>query len=133
MKAQHLRIVRPTSSITEIIRFYQDGLGFEKLLSLQNKDGLDAIMLGYKSLGYHLTFTQWKSLQTVRAPSKDNLLVFYLPDKNEWQQAVDRMMKNGHQPVEPFIPYWLIKERLLKILMAIELSYSMTHGSYSIN
>lgn len=106
MKAQHLRIVRPTSSIPEITRFYQGGLGFETLLSFQDKKGLDAIMLGHQDLGYHLTFTQWKDLEIVRAPNKDNLLVFYLPDKNKWQQAIDRMITNGYQPVEPFNPYW---------------------------
>ena len=109
MKAQHLRIVRPTSNIPEIIRFYQDGLGFEMLLSFQDKDGLDAIMLGHQDLGYHLTFTQWKTLETVRAPSEDNLLVFYLPDADKWQEAVDRMLSNGHQPVKPFNPYWVDK------------------------
>jgi uncharacterized glyoxalase superfamily protein PhnB len=106
MKAQHLRIVRPTSNIPEMIRFYQDGLGFETLLSLKDKDGFDAVMLGHEGLGYHLTFTQWESLETVRAPSEDNLLVFYLPEENKWQEAVERMIEAGYEPVKPFNPYW---------------------------
>lgn len=106
MQAQHLRIVRPTSSIPEIIRFYQGGLGFDTLLSFQNKNGLDAIMLGHKGFGYHLTFTQWKTLEDVRSPSEDNLLVFYLPDENDWHESIDRIAKAGYESVEPFNPYW---------------------------
>ena len=36
----------------------------------------------------------------------DNLLVFYLPDVNEWRAAIDRMAARGHQSVPSFNPYW---------------------------
>jgi uncharacterized damage-inducible protein DinB len=34
------------------------------------------------------------------------LLVFYLPDRGEWQAAVDRLLGLGHRPVASFNPYW---------------------------
>lgn len=106
MNAQHLRIVRPTDNLVEVIRFYQEGLGFETLYSFENKNGFDAIMLGHQDLGYHLTFTHRKGYQAGRAPSEDNLLVFYHPEAKAWQQAVERMLACGYEPVKAFNPYW---------------------------
>ncbi|MGZ8843981.1 MAG: VOC family protein, partial [Pyrinomonadaceae bacterium] len=34
------------------------------------------------------------------------LLVFYLPDKEDWQAALDRMKAAGYEPVSAFNPYW---------------------------
>lgn len=31
---------------------------------------------------------------------------FYLPEKQDWQAAVDRMMAAGYRPVQSFNPYW---------------------------
>jgi hypothetical protein len=36
----------------------------------------------------------------------DNLLVFYVPDKHQWQEAIGRMIAAGYQPVRSFNPYW---------------------------
>ena len=36
----------------------------------------------------------------------DNLLVFYLPDADEWWRAVARRKELGHQGVKAFNPYW---------------------------
>jgi hypothetical protein len=41
-----------------------------------------------------------------RAPTQDNLLVFYLPDTAEWRAAVERMERTGYAAVESFNPYW---------------------------
>jgi hypothetical protein len=32
--------------------------------------------------------------------------MFYLPDKVEWQQAVQRIESCGHKVVKAFNPYW---------------------------
>ena len=63
-------------------------------------------MLGHPGAAYHLEFTQQRSHQAGRAPSKDNLLVFYLPDADEWRRAVERMAAHGHEPVASYNPYW---------------------------
>ena len=41
-----------------------------------------------------------------RAPSDDNLLVFYVPNSEEWERAVRRMEALGYKAVEPFNPFW---------------------------
>jgi YycE-like C-terminal domain len=39
-------------------------------------------------------------------PTEDNLLVFYLPDEAEWQQAVQRLESRGYKPVKAFKTDW---------------------------
>lgn len=63
-------------------------------------------MLGPKGGGYHLEFTRKAGHRAGRAPTKDNLLVFYLPDRALWERAVARMEKAGHPPIRSFNPYW---------------------------
>ncbi|KAJ4375271.1 hypothetical protein N0V83_002357 [Neocucurbitaria cava] len=57
-------------------------------------------------LPYHLEFTTQEGHEPGRAPTKDNLLVFYLPEKEEWQEAVGRMQEAGFEAVESWNPYW---------------------------
>lgn len=102
----HLRVARPTDNLPEIVRFYRDGLGFEVIASFEDHAGFDGVMLGHPGLAYHLEFTHHRGHQVGRAPSKENLLVFYIPEFNEWQRAVERMVANGYQPVASYNPYW---------------------------
>jgi hypothetical protein len=44
-----------------------------------------------------------------KAPTEENLLVFYIPDEAEWQQAVNRMIQQGYQPVKSYNPYWDVR------------------------
>lgn len=106
MKKVHLRVARPTDNLSEIIRFYRDGLGFEVIGSFEDHQGFDGVMLGHTALSYHLEFTHQRGHHTGTAPTEENLLVFYLPDETEWQQAVDRMVKQGYEPVKSYNPYW---------------------------
>ena len=106
MKKAHLRVARPTDNLSEIIRFYQDGLGFEVIDSFEDHHGFDGVMLGHTALAYHLEFTHHRGHHMGKAPTEENLLVFYLPDEAEWQQAVDRMIKQGYEPVKSYNPYW---------------------------
>ena len=87
----HLRVARPTDNLTAVVQFYRDGLGFEVLYEFTDHDGFDGIMLGHKGAAYHLEFTHKHGHTAGRAPTADNLLVFYLPDEAEWQQAVQRL------------------------------------------
>lgn len=106
MKSQpQLRIARPTNHLSEIRRFYRDGLGFDVLGSFENHDGFDGVILGHQGWGYHLEFTHKRSHAAGPAPTLDNLLVFYLPTEL-WQQAVERMLSHGFSPVPSFNPYW---------------------------
>ncbi len=101
-----MRVARPTDNLSDVVEFYRDGLGLEVLGSFEDHAEFDGVMLGRPGAEYHLEFTTKKGHVAGRAPTKDNLLVFYLPDPDEWQQAVDRMVDYGHEPVESFNPYW---------------------------
>ena len=79
----HLRVARPTDQMMEIIRFYRDGLGLEILGSFEGHDGFDGVMLGQPGATYHLEFTHKNGHSVGRAPTEDNLLVFYLPEAAE--------------------------------------------------
>ena len=84
-----LRVARPTDHVDEVVRFYSDGLGLTKLGSFEDHEGFDGVMLGAPGAPYHLEFTQKRGHKAGRAPTKENLLVFYLPDEQQWQAAVD--------------------------------------------
>ncbi|HEY1235332.1 MAG TPA: VOC family protein [Candidatus Binatia bacterium] len=102
----HLRVARATDNLAGVVQFYRDGLGFEVLYEFDDHDGFDGIMLGHKRAAYHLEFTHKQGHTAGRAPTEDNLLVFYLPDETEWQQAVQRLERCGYKPVKAFNPYW---------------------------
>jgi Glyoxalase/Bleomycin resistance protein/Dioxygenase superfamily len=89
-----------------VVRFYSNGLGLTKLGSFEDHEGFDGVMLGVPGASYHLEFTHKRGHETGRAPTKDNLLVFYLPDEQQWQAAVDRMIAAGYEPLLSFNPYW---------------------------
>jgi catechol 2,3-dioxygenase-like lactoylglutathione lyase family enzyme len=102
----HLRVARPTDDLEAVVRFYRDGLGLEVLSEFRDHAGFDGVMLGRPGAGYHLEFTRRRGHRAGRAPTEDNLLVFYLPDRDAWQRAVDRLERYGHRPVPAFNPYW---------------------------
>ncbi|HEX3269751.1 MAG TPA: VOC family protein [Ktedonobacterales bacterium] len=102
----HLRVARPTDAWDEILRFYRDGLGFEVIDSFIDHNGFDGVMLGHRGQQYHFEFTRKRGHAAGRAPTQDNLLVFYYPDVQEWERAVARMLQHGYAPVPSFNPYW---------------------------
>ncbi len=102
----HLRVARPTDHLEAVVAFYRDGLGFEVLGEFRDHDGFDGIMLGHREAAYHLEFTRKVGHPAGRAPTPDNLLVFYLPDSAAFASAVARMEAAGHPPVPSFNPYW---------------------------
>lgn len=106
MEKAHLRIARPTNDLRAIIRFYRDGLGFEVIDSFEDHQGFDGVMLGHANLSYHLEFTHERDHHVGKAPSQENLLVFYIPHEEERLRVLNRMMKLGYMPVESYNPYW---------------------------
>lgn len=111
IKTAHLRIARATDHLTEIIGFYRDGLGFEVIGSFEDHDGFEGVMLGHPQLPYHLEFTSQYGHAAGAAPNKESLLVFYLPIQKDWNDAVDRMISHGYEPVESLNPYWEARGR----------------------
>ncbi len=104
-KAQ-LRVARPTDNLDAVVNFYRDGLGFDVLYEFKNHDGFDGVMIGRKGAPFHLEFTRKAGHKAGRAPTEDNLLVFYLPDTDAWNRAVARLEQAGYQATKSFNPYW---------------------------
>ena len=101
-----MRIARPTDHLDLVVEMYRNGLGFEKLGSFEDHDGFDGVMLGQKGSGYHLEFTHHRGHQVGRAPTKDNLLVFYISDEAEWITRCEQMRRAGFADVPSYNPYW---------------------------
>lgn len=102
----HLRIARATNDIDALRPFYCDGLGFDVLGGFEDHEGFDGLMLGHETAGYHLEFTRQRGHDVDGAPTKENLLVFYLGDEAAERAAVDRMQSAGFEPVASHNPYW---------------------------
>jgi hypothetical protein len=88
----HLRVARPTDQLEVVVRFYREGLGFVVLGEFQDHEGFDGVMLGHPEAAYHLEFTRMRGHTVGPAPTEDNLLVFYLPDGEMWNAAVQRLL-----------------------------------------
>lgn len=101
-----LRVARPTDNLAALLRFYQEGLGFQLLSAFTAHNGFDGRILGHPQAPYHLEFTHQPGYAAGRAPSQDHLLVFYLPAADEWQAAVDQLRGAGFAPVASYNPYW---------------------------
>ena len=106
MNVAQIRIARPTDKIDKIKRFYGEGLGLTVVGSFNKHEGYTGVMFGLPDHDYHLEFTQHEDGSPCPAPTKDNLLVFYLPDKNEQEKIAEKLFTMGYKPVPPDNPYW---------------------------
>lgn len=101
-----LRVARPTDDLQRLLAFYRDGLGLTVLANFEDHNGFDGVMLGQPGAPYHFEFTHARGHMAGRAPTEDNLVVFYLPQREIWEQAVERLRGVGFEPVASFNPYW---------------------------
>lgn len=101
-----LRVARPSDNLDALLQFYQQGLGLTLLYRFEDHDGFDGIMLGHERAPYHFEFTRAHGHVAGRAPTPDNLLIFYFPDPQDWRAAIQRMREAGFEPVPSFNPYW---------------------------
>jgi catechol 2,3-dioxygenase-like lactoylglutathione lyase family enzyme len=101
-----LRVARPTDRLEEVVQFYRDELGFPELERFADHDGFDGVILGMPGAPYHLEFTHCRNHHVGRAPSQDCLLVFYMPDRESWLAATQRIEAGGRKPVVSLNPYW---------------------------
>ena len=85
---------------------YADGLGLSVLDSFTDHDGFDGVILGHHGQPYHLEFTRQRRHRVGLAPSKEHLLVFYVPDAEEWAASCARMASAGFRVVQSLNPFW---------------------------
>ena len=101
-----IRIARPSDDLDALLAFYRDGLGLELMFRFEDHQGFDGMMLGRAGSAYHFEFTRSKGHLAGKAPTQDNLIVFYIADELRWRDAIERMRNAGFAPVASFNPYW---------------------------
>lgn len=106
-----VRVARPTDQLAEIEAFYHRAIGLPKITSWRDgvdgdHAGYDGLILGMPDGRYHLEFTHHRDGSLCPAPSRDNLLVFYLSQPDAIARVVARMHLLGHVEVEPENPWW---------------------------
>jgi catechol 2,3-dioxygenase-like lactoylglutathione lyase family enzyme len=102
----HVRIARPTDKLNEVVRFYTEGIGLERIGGFRGHQGYDGEILGLPGINYHLEFTHHVNGSPCPAPTRDNLLVFYIPNENAVSEIVERLRAMEYLPVPPENPYW---------------------------
>ncbi|MCH1924203.1 VOC family protein [Shewanella sp. C32] len=101
-----LRVARPTDNLAQITEMYINGLGFTLLGTFADHNGFDGAIIGHEAHNYHLEFTHHIGTTVGKAPTQDNLLVFYLPDHKVWAECCQRMEHAGFIAVPSYNIYW---------------------------
>ena len=102
----HLRIARPVSDLARAETQYVEGLGLQVLGRFAGHDGFDGVMLGLQGAGWHLEFTFCRTHPVAPAPTAEDLLVLYLPERDDWEQRCEQLLAAGFVAVEAFNPWW---------------------------
>ena len=85
---------------------HRKGLGLREIGRFENHAGFDGVMIGKPGLDYHFEFTYCRAHPVTPTPTPEDLVIFYLPEANEWQKACSLMLEAGFTEVVPFNPYW---------------------------
>lgn len=110
LPVKYLRFARPTDNMNKVIKFYKDGIGLQELFRFDKHEGYKGVILGLPDLSYQLEFTSHEQGSPCHTPTKDNLLVFYIPNQEALNRKVSQMKKLGYHALEPENPYWKKKK-----------------------
>lgn len=110
-KSSTMRVARPTDNLEALTKMYMDGLGFHLLGRFANHDGFDGAIIGHEQHNYHLEYTHHKGTTVGKAPSQDNLLIFYVADPAIWKACCEQMIEAGFNEVPSYNKYWDIAGR----------------------
>ena len=102
----HFRIARPVTNLSRTETMYREGLGFVCLGHFNDHDGFDGVMLGEAGGTYHFEFTYCRLHPVKPTPTLDDLLVFYVPDREDWVRRCESMKAAGFKLVTSLNPYW---------------------------
>lgn len=101
-----LRIARPVSDLGRLVDLYCRGLGVRVLGSFDDHAGFDGVMIGAPGGSFHFEFTRCRDHPVSPTPTAEDLVVFYVPDADEWRASCERMTTAGFKCVRSFNPYW---------------------------
>ncbi|WP_174612750.1 VOC family protein [Virgibacillus ihumii] len=104
--ATQVRIARPTDKFDEVVKFYEEGVSLERLTDFAGHRGYTGVIFGLPGSPYHLEFTHHEDGSPCPAPTKDNLLVFYISNEQEIRKITKRLNQMGYEEVEPENGYW---------------------------
>jgi len=106
-----MRVARPTDNLATLAEMYVKGLGFVMLAEFKDHRGFDGVVLGHPRQRYHIEFTSQREHQVGKAPTQDHLLIFYVPNKDEWEAGCAQMISAGFRNVSSYNPYWDLQGR----------------------
>jgi len=112
--AAQIRLARPTDKFDDVVHFYESGLGLERITEFSGDRGYVGVILGLPDSQYHLEFTHHQDGSPCPAPTTDNLLVFYIPNKKEIDRIIERLSQMGYEEVEPANGYWKEKGKTVE-------------------
>ncbi len=101
-----IRIARATNDLNRITDLYKKGLGLTILGSFQNHSGFDGVMLGNPKVDYHFEFTFEHGKSAPLSNSAENLVIFYIPERQEAEKLKVDMISAGFINVKSHNPYW---------------------------
>ncbi len=101
-----LRVARPSRDLAAARHFYARGLGLQVLVAFEDHEGFDGVVFGGRTWPYEIEFTRHRRAVATPAPTEEDLLVFYLSDRAEWESAVRRLRAIDATEVSSPNPYW---------------------------
>ncbi len=101
LPARQVRIARPTDRLDEVVAFYERGIGLPRIGEFHDHAGYSGVMIGFPDASVHLEFTHHDHGSPGEAPSEDNLLVLYVPDRAAIGRCVERLGAMGYHAVPP--------------------------------
>lgn len=104
--SHHLRIARPVTDLARARRMYCSGLGWIVLGSFEDHEGFDGVMVGPAGARYHVELTRRRNNPVVPRPTEEDLIVLYVPDREEWDRRCSAMRLAGFREVASLNPYW---------------------------
>lgn len=102
----HLRVARPVRDLARTAALYRAGLGLLEIGRFEDHAGFDGVMLGAPGLNYHFEFTVCRAHPVTPAATPEDLIVFYIPEADEWRDRCEHMPAAGFVEVQPYNPYW---------------------------
>lgn len=105
-KTAKMRVARPTDNLAKITDMYVNGLSFKLLGRFEGHNGFDGSIVGHEQHNYHLEFTHHKGTTVGKAPTQDNLLIFYFTETQVWEECCEQMLAAGFEHVTAYNDYW---------------------------
>ena len=109
--AFHVRIARPVGDLARAVDMYCRGLGLLVIDRFEDHDGFDGVMLAQPGADHHFEFTVSRTHPVAPAPTREDLLVVYIPSVADWDTACAKMLAAGFVPAASFNPYWDVRGR----------------------